>query len=729
MYKIFLCHASRHSEVVVQVGAYLKRHVDQVFMYEEHQRVESFIDTINRKLTECNVMVIFHDGAVTEFQKLEINRVTEDLGRHLKHWGVIIVPIPGLDSSRPADPEALNQFGTMPQIWPKSNDPRDWPRPRAYPVWVAREIVTSLRVPWRSIDDLPANPHLFDYEKDIIDFYIRKRELGENLWLAPEAAPGAGRRPTVEQIRAKLLDGCSPDWPATERCSNGPAVLRNPLKDVRPADGAKVVAAALTKYHEACEPEAGQWNPEKCMVFQKLTFDEARPRATLHFPVGRDLRVAILVSGGIAPGINAVIDGLVQRHWTYLENSGRTYSLRVLGLVNGFHAFDVPPPAPKVLARYDAARTESTVEPEESARHANDGGCFLGTSRMNTMMEEGKRSNDLNKILNSLRTNGIHILYVIGGDGSMKAAHALWSTAREQGYRLSVVAVPKTMDNDILWVWQSFGFLSAVEKGREVIELLHTEVSSNPRLCVVQLFGSDSGFVVSHAVLASATGQCDAALIPEVPFTMKRLAEHVRARIEGRGPIPYGLVVMAETAIPLDAEDYIDDKEVRLMDKEKDEIRKFCALRRQGKRIEGQTEDELRSAGLKIVSQGLLRILKAGDEESRLRVVANEPRHVLRSIRPSCIDIIMGQRLGTLAVDNAMAGFTDFMISQWLTEYVLVPLKMVILGRKRIPRTGIFWKSVLAKTGQEAHMYTDEELRTQDPRAYEDEMAARPPVA
>jgi hypothetical protein len=85
-------------------------------------------------------------------------------------------------------------------------------------------------------------------------------------------------------------------------------------------------------------------------------------------------------------------------------------------------------------------------------------------------------------------------------------------------------------------------------------------------------------------------------------------------------------------------------------------------------------------------------------------VVTDEPRHLLRAIPPSCLDIIFGQRLGTLAVENALAGYTDFMISQWLTEYVLVPLQLAVLGRKRIPRTGIFWKSVLAKTGQPANL-------------------------
>jgi 6-phosphofructokinase 1 len=121
------------------------------------------------------------------------------------------------------------------------------------------------------------------------------------------------------------------------------------------------------------------------------------------------------------------------------------------------------------------------------------------------------------------------------------------------------------------------------------------------------------------------------------------------------------------------------------------------------------------------VSQGLEKALKKdanGNPRSggweNLRVFCNEPRHLLRAIPPSCLDIIFGQRLGTLAVDNALAGFTDFMISQWLTEYVLVPLELAILGRKRIPQNGIFWKSVLAKTGQAAVLDLDAAGNTKD---------------
>ena len=164
--------------------------------------------------------------------------------------------------------------------------------------------------------------------------------------------------------------------------------------------------------------------------------------------------------------------------------------------------------------------------------------------------------------------------------------------------------------------------------------------------------------------------------------------------------------------MPTDAMNFIDDSEIGLSQKEKDAIVEYEALRKYQGRIEGQTNDYLRNAGLKIVSRGLLTLLptlqidasQASIDWGKLRIFTNEPRHLLRAIPPSTRDIILGQRLGTLAVDNALAGFTDFMISQWLTEFVLVPLKLVILGRKRIPKNGIFWKSVLAKTRQPSQL-------------------------
>jgi 6-phosphofructokinase len=184
----------------------------------------------------------------------------------------------------------------------------------------------------------------------------------------------------------------------------------------------------------------------------------------------------------------------------------------------------------------------------------------------------------------------------------------------------------------------------------------------------------------------------------------------VRYRDRKQGERPHGLIAMAETAIPQDVEVYLNDEdlldELRLHPKEIAAIRDF--VEKDGRRVRGQTPDELRTGSLKVVSGVLeeaIQDMANNDPESywrKFRVVTNEPRHLIRSIGPSVSDVVFAQRLGTLAVDNALAGYTDFMVSQWLTEFVLVPLKLVVLGRKRVPEDGIFWKSVLAKTGQPA---------------------------
>ena len=163
-------------------------------------------------------------------------------------------------------------------------------------------------------------------------------------------------------------------------------------------------------------------------------------------------------------------------------------------------------------------------------------------------------------VINTLRADGVQILYVIGGDGGMRAAHAIWTRARADEYDLSVIGIPKTMDNDILWVWQSFGFLSAVEKAKEAVLELHTEVTSNPRLCIIQLFGSDSGFVASHAALAS--GVCDAVLVPEMDtdISLDGLSRYICGKLRARRAAntnPYGIILMAESFIPSDVGRYL----------------------------------------------------------------------------------------------------------------------------------------------------------------------------
>jgi 6-phosphofructokinase 1 len=705
---------------------------DIVALWEDHLTNQSFVAKMQSEVPKARNFVFFAGAEFGKYQMDELKTFYQLLNHqgnhnqanagHPRRLVMVCLFDKGCEERAEYFGGDLALWGEYPRVYCPGK-----PEAGAKALAIAQELAEALMVQWRYVDGLPSDPHMFDYEKDIIQYFQDAHRIFpqgmENVKDAQAELSEEGAK-----VFKKWLKGCPERWPEVEHCGNARHI--NPLDPKTIGNWRKPDARVLVKALRL----AGAGDAVNPGGEPAFTFLEAGPREILYFRANRPLRVAIVVSGGIAPGVNAVVDGIVQRHWQYAKDHSDN-NLEVYGLRDGFLSFESDQ---KVLLRAHKSQPKppnwtglDIITPE----HAHEGGSILGTSRVGELLHAENRVGRLREYDSSLLRARIDILYVIGGDGTMKAAHALHEVARENPERerlnrkLSVVSIPKTMDNDVLWVWQSFGFLSAVEKGREVIEHLSTEVESNPRLCVVQLFGSDSGFVVSHAVLASSTGHCVAALIPEVDFSMKGehgLIAHVKSALQKQTPRPpHGIIVMAETAIPQDALDYIDDpdigltsipegerlKQIRDALAEKEELRRYIELRGKKKRIQGQTEDALRSAGLKIVSRGLLKGLADGDDEvgpsedwKRLRAFTNEPRHLLRAIPPSCLDIIIGQRLGTLAVDNAMAGFTDFMISQWLTEYVLVPLRLVVLGRKRIPETGMFWKSVLAKTGQPAVM-------------------------
>jgi len=568
-------------------------------------------------------------------------------------------------------------------------------------------------------DGLPRNPHLIQYEKDLIDEYTKV----EN-----------GQAATTNK---KLIQqGCPRLWPDVTH-------LGTATHPENPDEPPPLGDVGIPRDHDSFVVAKALFKGNPSAVQKLIRFREAGPRTQLYFPFGENanqLRVAILVSGGIAPGINAVIDGIVRRHWEYAESSGNPhYESLVDGLLNGLqfaheagNGANVPRIPLFANSSHKAGRVRivgGVVDGIITSRHVNEGGSVIGTARVDKLINGPDRVNHLDNVARFLRHH-YDIVYVVGGDGSMRAAHAINTVAMRQHNRaqnmdapLSVVAVPKTMDNDILWVWQSFGFMSAVDRAREFIDNLSTEATSNPRLGIIQLFGSASGFIVSHAVLASSTDLCYLALIPEVPFRMKKIVPYLISRIQnnpGRQRIPSALVVLSETAIPMDAPDYLDIsapglskdernciKDIGLTEVEQKEVKTYCERRQRGGELQGQTNDALRRGGLKIVSRVIEWELKQLGVNNAVRfeatrIFTSEPRHLLRSIPPSPTDVITGRRLGSLAVDNALAGYTDFMISQWLTEFVLIPLKLVVLGRKRIPPNGIFWKSVCAKTGQPA---------------------------
>jgi len=671
--RAFLSYSFQDEGFVARISHLLKKQSGiEPFFYAHEKRTGNWDNFLTENIKVCDVFVYIAGAQPGHTQAEEVDwffRLFQDA-----HKRTLLVRIPGgsvdhFPKPGKFDPVTVEKGEIRGEILDPAEN-------------IARQIFEQVtRSYWTPLDGVPLG-YPFAYEKDIIGAYLKD---------------------TLDTHFLEL--GCPPNWPKVFK-----------YLSERPGD----------YYHlpdetqKEIQTKLGGFGPDSAEVVvdarvgvqgvKSLALPEARPRQ-LHWyprPGAMELRVGILVSGGIAPGINAVIDGIVKRHELYQQQTGKRYALSIKGYRDGLMG----------LAAEGSVREPLTLTSKVVDRQAEMGGSLLTTSRWDAFVEAGPDERDqlLSGILEKLWD--IDILYMIGGDGSMRAAHAIWKKAHATKRKrpLSVIGIPKTMDNDILWVWQSFGFPSAVDKAREAALHLHTEAKSNPRLCVLQLFGSDSGFVAAHVGLAS--GVCDAVLIPEVEYTMEGLFTHLKARLEERYHTnPHALVVMAETAIPLDALDYIKglkgseppdddlkDLQIELSEREATEIVKFF---NHDRRVRGQTPDDLRTGGLKIVKEVLQKMIKrrmSGEYWQHFRVFTSEPRHLIRSVPPSSSEVIFAERLGALAVDNAMAGYSDFMVSQWLTEYVLVPLELAILGRKRVPPDGIFWKSVLASTEQPPDM-------------------------
>jgi 6-phosphofructokinase 1 len=716
--KVFFSYSFKHHLIIEYYYSMFSKYAKddfEIFFYEKVYHERPWDETIKTKIDETEVFVLFLGKEIGVTQEKELDYWNSIEKTNKKQRNSILVYIEDTKNSKlNKQANSLNRTIIFKEDINKKID-----------VYVSfEELFFSLTSKeFKIFDGLPLDIQPFNYEKDIIDFYRNKYIINKSLSLKQENIENIKKAGDFFKIEKNLKKGVIPAWPSVkinlrieedldeknEDKRKKYKTEKNPILDeIGTPRSAHVLAAALTNYHEIETKNRTDSNKTICETFclkdHSFSFPEAGPREYIYEPINipfnQHYNVAILVTGGIAPGINAVIDGITQRHFKYASACQYLSKLQVIGLKNGFKSFHNE--SDMVFLYPDKQSSQGKPNAIVTSEMINLGGCMIGTSRWDKLeVDSVDRFEELKEIIYSLKRLKINILYIIGGEGSMKAAHALHSIYDKKfpgknDWRLNVVGIPKTMDNDILWVWQTFGFMSAVEKAREFIDYLAVETSSNPRVGIVQLFGSNSGFVVSHAVLASRTGICDFALIPESPYDLEILIPALKESLRKKQK-NYGLIIMSETAIPVDAQKYLEKykDEIRLTEKEKEAIDKYF---NENRIIKGHIEDELREASFKIVKYSIKRELE--DEDINSKVLTNEPRHLIRSIPPSTIDIINASRLGILAVDNAIAGYTDFMISQWLTEYCLVPLDLVVLGRKKIPKKGIFWKSVIAKTGQ-----------------------------
>jgi 6-phosphofructokinase 1 len=375
-----------------------------------------------------------------------------------------------------------------------------------------------------------------------------------------------------------------------------------------------------------------------------LAFEKAGPREKIFFDP-QHTRAAIVTCGGLCPGMNDVVRSLF---YELISNYGIA---EVLGIRYGYSGLNPTTGRPPIVL------TDSDV-----AEIHHEGGTILGTSR-------GPQEPPI--MVEYLRKLGVNMLFCVGGDGTQRGAHAIAEEGLAGKAPLSIVGIPKTIDNDIRFCYRSFGFLSAVSEADLVIDRAHVEAKSVENgVGLVKLMGREAGYIAAAAAIAS--GHVNFCLIPEIPLELEGtdgLLAKVQRRLAERG---HAVIVVAEGA----GQSLLEDS--------------------------GKTDA---SGNRKLTDIGPWLKDKIVGYLARQQVPVNvryfDPSYHIRSVQANTADALLCEQLARNAVHAAMAGKTDLLVSNWNNRFIHVPLAAATGQPKRINPRGDLWTSVLALTGQD----------------------------
>lgn len=383
----------------------------------------------------------------------------------------------------------------------------------------------------------------------------------------------------------------------------------------------------------------------------KITLDIAGPGEKIYFDP-KKVKAGIVTCGGLCPGLNNVIRAIVMSlHHVYGVKNICGFRFGLQGFIPEY-GWDVIDLNPDVV----------------SAIH-EQGGTMLGTSRGEQSIEE---------IVDAIERMNINQLYVIGGDGSLRAAQKIHEEVEARNLKIAVIGVPKTIDNDISFVAQSFGFDTAVEEATKAIRSAHVEAKSAPNgIGLVKLMGRHSGFIAATATVAQR--DVNYVLIPEADFELDGphgFLEVLKERITRKG---HAVIVVAEGA----GQRYLED---------------------------GVVETDL-SGNVRLKDIGVYlkeRITKYFTEQDiPLTLKYIDPSYLIRSVPSNTHDDLFCGTLGQNAAHAAMAGKTAMLVSIWHGVYCHIPIKAAISQRKNIGLCGRLWLSVMESTGQPSFLSPD----------------------
>ena len=375
-------------------------------------------------------------------------------------------------------------------------------------------------------------------------------------------------------------------------------------------------------------------------------FEMAGPREKIYFDHTK-VHCAIATCGGLCPGTNDVIRAIVLELY-------HLYGVRhIYGVRYGLQGF---------LPKYGHELLDLT--PEAVANIHIFGGTILGSSR---------GPQDTGEIVDALDRINIRILFLIGGDGTLKAADDIYHEITRRDLRIAVIVIPKTIDNDIALVTRSFGFDTAVEEATRAIHAAHTEAVGAPNgIGLVKLMGRYAGFIAANATLALR--EVNFVLIPEADFDLEGeygLLAALEQRLKER---QHALILVGEGA----GQKYFCNSDL------------VCDL----------------SGNVKPGDIGVFLQERIKDYFVQRHIEVNvkyiDPSYLIRSMPANYNDRIYCGFLGQNAVHAGMAGKTGMLVNRWHSHYVHIPIQAAVGRSKEVHLNSPLWRSVLESTGQPA---------------------------
>lgn len=381
----------------------------------------------------------------------------------------------------------------------------------------------------------------------------------------------------------------------------------------------------------------------------EFSFERAGPRELLYFNPS-DTRAALVTCGGLCPGLNNVTRSVVMQLY-------HGYGVKeVWGSRYGYRGLHPDTDHPPIL-----------LTPDQVSDIHKQGGTLLGTSR---------GPGDPEKMVGTLKRLKINILFTLGGDGTQRGALAIAQEAERQNYPLSVIGIPKTIDNDIPYVFRTFGYMTAVEKSVAVIDSAHNEARGALRgIGLVKLMGRDAGYIAAGATLTSqVVNYC---LIPEIPFFLDGkdgLLSLLARRLERKN---HAVIVVAEGA----GQHLMEETGNTDLsgNKRYGDIGLFLAQ---------QIKEHFRDIGTPVELKYL------------------DPSYLIRSAPANAADSAICDQLARNAVHAGMSGRTNIVIGVWHGVQTHVPIPMIARAKKQLTEDGEMWQSVLKTTGQPVRIGT-----------------------